>query len=351
MNYSYVYVSSNTGVLADSTEKKENNTTVKEPKQVIANKQQTRRIKAKTTQLVTRCFLKHKEGSCTYQEWNRFMMVKKSIEDFNLKNYNKIHAPIDKFKLKYVMAYKLFLIEDKKYELSTAKKMLQIATRMFEYAIMNDVINCTNYFKAVKIELKSKPLKFLSSEEVMRIVKLDLNKSPYQSFCRDLFIFQCYTGLAYCDLFTLKFNDIKKIDHSSNYWILKERTKTGIMSQIPLLPGAVSIILKYTDSESIDLESNTTIFKYYSNQKFNKSLKLIGKKCGLNFSLTTHIGRKTFAMNLLNSDGVSIESVSSILGHANTIITQSTYAKVLPQKLFKETANLNLYNSDEQKGQ
>lgn len=140
---------------------------------------------------------------------------------------------------------------------------------------------------------------------------------------RDLFVFECYTGLAFTDLENLT-KDNFVVDSEGNEWIVKARQKTHIQSTIPLLPVAKEILLKYQDQ----LPSLT-------NQKYNSYLKELGDICGIDKSLHSHLARHTFATILLNS-GVDMVSVSKILGHANSKITEQVYAKMLPKTIMSK---------------
>lgn len=140
---------------------------------------------------------------------------------------------------------------------------------------------------------------------------------------RDLFIFECYTGLAFTDLMSLS-NDDFHTDESGNKWIIKKRHKTNVFATIPLLPIALEILDKYDYH-----------LPHLSNVKYNAYLKELGDICGIKKNLHSHLARHTWATLLLNS-GMDMVAVSKCLGHANSRITESTYAKVLPEKLFEK---------------
>ena len=140
---------------------------------------------------------------------------------------------------------------------------------------------------------------------------------------RDLFIFECYTGLAFTDLMSLS-NDDFHTDESGNKWIIKKRHKTNVFATIPLLPIAIEILDKYDYH-----------LPHLSNVKYNAYLKELADICGLKKNLHSHLARHTWATILLNC-GMDLVSVSKCLGHANSRITESTYAKVLPEKLFEK---------------
>ena len=132
-----------------------------------------------------------------------------------------------------------------------------------------------------------------------------------------MFIFECYTGLAFTDLMSLNKDDFHT-DESGNKWIIKKRHKTNVFATIPLLPIALEILDKYNYH-----------LPHLSNVKYNAYLKELGDICGLKKNLHSHLARHTWATILLNC-GMDMVSVSKCLGHANSRITESTYAKVLP---------------------
>jgi integrase len=133
-------------------------------------------------------------------------------------------------------------------------------------------------------------------------------------------LFQCYTGLAYTDLISLNKDEISN-DNNNRNWIIKRRQKSGIVATIPLLPRAKDLLKKYQTLQ----HTKAGIFPYYSIQKYNQYLGELGDLVGLSKKLSSHVGRRTFG-NLALSRGISINVISKILGHSNTLITQRIYA-------------------------
>jgi site-specific recombinase XerD len=149
------------------------------------------------------------------------------------------------------------------------------------------------------------------------------------SIVRDVFLFSCYTGLAYADVQKLKRSEIV-VGFDGEKWIDTTRQKTDSISKIPLLPVSQSIITKYDDHPVCLVKG--TVLPTLSNQKMNAYLKEIADICGINKNLTFHIARHTFATTVTLSNGVPIESVSKMLGHKNLKQTQH-YAKILDAKV------------------
>lgn len=148
-------------------------------------------------------------------------------------------------------------------------------------------------------------------------------------FVKDLFIFSCYTGLAYTDTINLTLSHIAKGIDNEN-WLITQRQKTGTSVKIPLLPKATEIIEKYR--HHIKSLSQGSLFPRMSNQRLNSYLKEMADACGIEKNLTFHLARHTFATTVTLSNGVPIESVSKMLGHTKISTTQ-IYARVIERKL------------------
>lgn len=146
---------------------------------------------------------------------------------------------------------------------------------------------------------------------------------------RDIFLFCCYTGLAFIDVFQLTRDRITKgID--GNQWIFTYRQKTETPTRVPLLPPAQAILDKYKDHPKC--MNRNTVLPVLSNQKMNSYLKEIADACGIIKTLTFHIARHTFATTVTLNNDVPIESVSKMLGHKSIKITQH-YAKIIDNKV------------------
>ncbi|MBS1653292.1 MAG: site-specific integrase [Bacteroidetes bacterium] len=146
---------------------------------------------------------------------------------------------------------------------------------------------------------------------------------------RDIFLFSCYTGLAYIDTKQLHRSDIA-IGFDGELWILSKRQKTNVAARIPLLPPALAILDRYAEHPACIRNGN--VLPVLSNQKMNAYLKEIADCCGIAKPLTYHIARHTFATTVTLSNGVPIETVSKMLGHRNLKTTQH-YARILDSKI------------------
>jgi integrase/recombinase XerD len=149
---------------------------------------------------------------------------------------------------------------------------------------------------------------------------------------RDLFIFSCYTGIAYIDIISLSNDNIHKgID--GNDWIFINRQKTKSPVKVPLLAKAQELIYKYQNHPMTQIKE--TLFPVITNEKVNLYLKEIAEACGLKKNLTFHMARHTFATTVTLSNGVPIETVSKLLGHSKIASTQ-VYARVIERKVSED---------------
>ena len=152
------------------------------------------------------------------------------------------------------------------------------------------------------------------------------------NYVRDIFLFSCFTGLAYADVKKLKRSEIR-IGVDGEKWIFTKRQKTDTPSRIPLLPMAQEITNRYQDYPPC--VNADKLLPVLSNQKMNAYLKEIAGTCGINKNLTFHIARHTFATTVTLSNGVPLETVSKMLGHKSLKQTQH-YAKILDKKISED---------------
>jgi site-specific recombinase XerD len=181
-----------------------------------------------------------------------------------------------------------------------------------------------------KVRLKTVEREFLTQEELQQLMDTEFQAERLEHE-RDVFVFCCFTGLAYADVKKLTHDDFV-IGIDRELWINTKRTKTKTKSNIPVLPTAMMILEKYEDSPHLIKEK---VLPVLTNQKMNAYLKEIADLSGVKKNLTTHLARHTFATTVTLSNGVSIESVSKMLGHKNLRTTQH-YAKILNRKVSED---------------
>ena len=168
----------------------------------------------------------------------------------------------------------------------------------------------------------------LTHEELHRIWQKEFQTERLK-VSRDIFLFSCYTGLAYVDVHRLNRSNIG-IGVDGLKWIFSTRQKTETPYKIPLLPIPLEILDRYKNHPQCMV--NERLLPVWSNQKLNEYLKEIAEVCGIKKKLTYHMARHTFATTVTLNNGVPIETVSKMLGHRNIKITQH-YAKTLDKKI------------------
>ena len=166
---------------------------------------------------------------------------------------------------------------------------------------------------------------YLTIDELERLANKEFSSERLERM-RDIFLFCCYTGLAYIDVKTLTTeNLVQKAD--GKWWIVTKRTKTEVPVNVPLLEVPMRLIKKYEP-----LRKGNLVFPVYSNQKSNDYLKEIAALCDIHKDVTFHVARHTFATTVTLENGVPIESVSKMLGHTNVQTTQ-IYARITERKI------------------
>ena len=183
-------------------------------------------------------------------------------------------------------------------------------------------------FSNFKLTKKKVERTALTEFELRQLETKDIHTERLQ-VVRDIFVFSCYTGLAYIDVQKLRREDIK-YGEDKKFWIIVHRQKTNAPLRIPLLKQAQSILRKYKDNPKCSIAG--TALPVLTNQKMNSYLKEIAGCCGIKSELTFHIARHTFATTVTLNNGVPIESVSKMLGHADIKQTQH-YAKMQDYKV------------------
>lgn len=275
----------------------------------------------------------------TRETYYRYELTWRRLQNFIKEKYNSSDIPLDKINLRFLEKFYLFLREKYDCANDTAQKFMQKLEAVLIYAEKIRVIPSNPFLFYTYQFDKKKPI-YLTKQEIDRIWKKQF-KTPRLTLVKDLFIFSCYTGLSFAEICNLRKDNIQKMNDGSS-WIFIKRKKTDVMSYIPLLPIPILLIGKYQNTKNEDLVFNT-----YTNQKTNEYLKEIAEVCGIRKNLIFHLARHSFA-TLALSYGVSIESISGMLGHTNITTTQ-VYAQITKQKIGEEMKGFKrgLVNADE----
>lgn len=269
-----------------------------------------------------------------------YFTTKKYIELFLKGKYRTSDIYLTSLNYKFLMDFEYFL---RKYtpddyhttmgnntvmkHIERLRKMIKLAIR-YEWLEKDPFISFQQKFQRVERG-------YLSEEELKRIEEKDFS-IPRLQYIKDLFIFGCYTGLAYIDVMQLSPDNIQ-IGIDKQYWLFTNREKTDNPVRIPILPVAMDIINKYRNDQKALIQNR--LFPNISNQKLNSYLKEIADLTEISKNLTFHLARHTFATTVTLTNGVPIESVSKMLGHSKISTTQ-IYAKVIEKKLGEDMKKL-----------
>jgi len=257
----------------------------------------------------------------------RYKTVSKHLQEFMKHQYKVSDISIKRIDHKFITDFEFYLKTVRNCGHNSAIKYIKNFKKIVRIAFANNWIK-SDPFLNYKVRLKEVERQFLSEEEIQAMLSKDLH-TPRLAQVRDIFVFCCFTGLAYSDVKKLTNNDVV-LGIDGDKWIKIKRTKTDTRSNIPLLPTALEIIKKYENHP--EAVTKGVLLPVLSNQKSNAYLKEIADLCGITKNLTTHLARHTFATTVTLSNGVPMESVSKMLGHKSLKTTQH-YAKILDRKV------------------
>ncbi len=249
-----------------------------------------------------------------------FLQWKYSVSDIDIKDID--HA--------FITEYEFFLRSVRKCANNTAVKYIKNFKKIVKLCISNGWLD-KDPFVNYKAKIREVEREFLSQEEIQTIYAKEFATERLNQV-KDIFVFSCFTGLAYIDVKQLTLSNIS-MGIDGGKWIFTHRQKTETASRIPLLPIPEELIQKYAAHPQCQNENK--LLPVLSNQKMNSYLKEIADVCGIQKDLTFHIARHTFATTVTLTNGVSIESVSKMLGHTNIKTTQH-YAKILDKKVSED---------------
>ncbi|MDO5970904.1 site-specific integrase [Flavivirga aquimarina] len=262
--------------------------------------------------------------------WTCYDHVKQFIEEeYNLEDYK-----LKDIDYRFITKFEFFLKTTRKCNHNSALKYINNFKKIIRIALANQWMDRDPFYN-YKVQFEAVEREYLTSDEIDTLYTKELHFDRLK-VVRDMFVFYCYTGLAYSDVEKLSKSDIT-IGIDGKQWINIKRTKTNTRSSIPLLPIAKEILNRYAYHPHV-IKSERLI-PVFSNQKSNAYLKEIAMLCGITKPLTTHLARHTFATTITLTNGVPIETVSKMLGHKSLRTTQH-YAKIVDRKVSDDMKTL-----------
>ncbi len=252
------------------------------------------------------------------------------VKEFLKSQYNLNDISIKRVDIAFINDFDFFLRNTKKCNNNSTIKYIRNFGKIIKQCYVNSWLErdpLLNY----KGKVKEIERVYLTQDEIELLLNKEL-KIKRLELVRDMFLFSCFTGLAYIDVYNLTNSNII-IGIDGEKWISTKRQKTESPSRIPILPVSQMIIDKYENHPQCKNEGK--LLPILSNQKMNAYLKELADICEIDKELTFHIARHTFATTVTLTNGVPIESVSKMLGHKNLRTTQH-YAKVLDRKVSED---------------
>ena len=285
-----------------------------------------------TAEKVKNEFLGHSESHKTIATYRKYEVTRRHLAEFIQSKYNVSDISIKEITPMFITDFELYLRTACKCGYNTTAKFMQFFKRIIIIARNNGIL-VNDPFASYKIRLEKVDRGYLTEDEIKIILKKRM-VSERLEHVRDLFIFACFTGLAYIDVAGLTQDNIRK-SFDGNLWIMTKRQKTNTDVNVPLLDIPKMILKKYKGKLP-----NGKILPIISNQKLNAYLKEIADVCGIKKNLTFHLARHTFATTTTLSKGVPIETVSKMLGHTNIETTQ-IYARITNSKIGSDMQGLD----------
>ena len=234
----------------------------------------------------------------------------------------------------FIRDFDFWLKTDKHCQNNSALKHLKNLKKVIRIALANDWIK-KDPFYGIHFKQDEVNVEFLSREELDILMNKEFTIKRLEQV-RDVFVFCCFTALAFVDVQQLSREHLIK-DNNGALWIRKARQKTNQMCNVPVLSIPQRILRKYEDNA--ECIKKGVLLPVISNQRMNAYLKEIADVCGIAKRLTTHVARHTAATVVFLANDVSMENVSKILGHSNIRMTQH-YAKVLDSSIMRDMVNV-----------
>ncbi len=256
------------------------------------------------------------------------------VELYIKHRYGKAEFDLSMINAEFIRGYQSFLRVERKNNHNSTVKYIRNVGKLIRRAIAEGLLD-KDPFLGIRFKEDRVDVEVLTRKELETLAAKDFQNDRLNQV-RDVFLFCCYTGLAFIDVSQLRQKELV-IRADGKLWIKKTRSKTKNEFMVPLLKIPLEILGKYEYLRGAD--DSKPILPVLSNQKYNSYLKEIADLCGIKKHLTTHVARHTFATTITLTNGISIETVSKMLGHSSITMTQR-YAKVIEEKIGKEMGTL-----------
>lgn len=268
---------------------------------------------------------KEERSQSTY---NKYITVYNHLTTFIKERYHRDDMAFRELTSDFIREFDFYL----RYDLQSSHNTVWVYTMpvlaLVELAIKKGLIR-DNPFQDYEINMEETDRGYILKEDVEKLMMCVPSHQRYE-LVKDLFIFSCFTGLAYADIKKLTRNNIQSF-FDGHQWIISRRKKSDIASNVRLMKIPKRIIEKYQGTTR-----NEFIFPVPTNATCNTHIGKLVEKAEIitEQKVTFHTARHTFGTMFL-TEGVPLESLSKMMGHKNISTTQ-IYAKITSQKISKD---------------
>ena len=274
----------------------------------------------------------YEAGLKSKSSYMKYVNVYQHLEDFLYQRYHIKDIALKELTPAFITDFDMFLRTEKHCCNNTVWIYTCPLRTMVSIAINNEWLT-RDPFREYEIKKEETTRGFLTKDEIRLLMDGKL-KNAKQELYRDLFVFCIFTGLSFSDMRNLSEENIRTY-FDEHLWIGINRQKTGVQSNIRLLDIPKKILEKY---RGLREDGKIFIEPHYMTCLYG--IRAVAKRCGITKHLTWHMSRHTMATEICLTNGVPIETVSSILGHKNITTTQ-IYAKITKEKLNQDMENLS----------
>lgn len=265
-----------------------------------------------------------KTEQCCRETYLRYKLTRNRLAEFMQARYRLPDMAVKELHPRFATDFDRWLRMNYRLTNNSTMKLMRQLKTMLHVGYLNGWSK-NDPLAGYKLHFEKVDRGYLTDEELDRLANKVFAMKRLEVI-RDLFLFSCYTGLAYIDLKHLSADMLRRWP-DGNLWIDTKRQKTDVPVHVRLLDIPIRLIEKYDGTVKGGL-----LFPVPSNQKVNSYLKEIASVCGIDKDLTFHMARHTFATTVTLANGVPIETVSKMLGHTNIQTTQ-IYARVIDTKI------------------
>jgi site-specific recombinase XerD len=263
----------------------------------------------------------------------KFKTTLQHVKNFILRTCGKLDVTLSEVNYGFLTDFEHYLKVEANLQHNTAMKYIAMLGKIVNIAIAHQWI-AADPFASFPIRLQKVDRDFLTAEELELLVTKEIGIKRLSQI-RDIFVFACFTGLAFSELEKLSRHHI--VESNGHRMVKINRTKTDTRSAVTLLTMAEEILKKYQNDPACSIKNR--LLPVPSNQKMNAYLKEIATICGIEKNLTSHVARHTFATTVTLSNDIPIETVSKMLGH-RSIKTTQIYARIVDKKINEDMSKI-----------